>query len=96
MFVLAPPCSYDLVRMLDILHWYDVKTTRTLYDKKELIVVDGENREGDERLAEWAFQANFKQKKTFLCPICTMKIEETGEGSDTCGHLTFTNYIRRD
>jgi len=81
--------------MLDILHWYDVKTTRTIYDKKELIVVDGENREGDESLAETAFQINFNQEGTLLCPVCKMKIEETGEGDGVCGHLTFTHYIRR-
>lgn len=98
MFVLAPPNSVELMNMLNILNLYEVKTTRmfdaTATSNKEIIVIDGETREGDERLCEMAFELAFNQKGN-LCPVCRMKIEETGEGSSVCGHLTFTSQFRR-
>ena len=45
------------------------------------------------RLCEAAFQIYFLQKNEFLCCICRKKVEHTGEGNATCGHLTFTKYI---
>lgn len=76
-----------------ILAYYDVRMDSRVFNGKHTIIVDGENREGDERLCEMAFQASFHQEGN-LCPVCRDKIEITGEGVSVCGHLTFTRPIK--
>lgn len=56
------------------------------------MVVSGE-REEDLHLAEMAFQMNHYQENGRLCRHCMEEIKTSGEGQDTCGHLTFTRFI---
>jgi len=44
-------------------------------------------------LCESAFQMNFHQSNERLCSVCKKELERTGEGTTTCGHLTFTSII---
>lgn len=94
MFVLKPYNAYDMHAMMALLEHYQVKTRRDTYGGKDLIIIDGEDRIGDEGLAEFAFQINFFQQAHYLCEVCKKKVEETGEGPDSCGHLTFTRCIK--
>ena len=44
-------------------------------------------------LCEMAFQMNHHQENGRLCRHCEEEIKTTGNGQDTCGHLTFTRFI---
>lgn len=56
-------------------------------------VLDEEDAQQDFMLCEMAFSMNWRQDNERLCVVCKQRIEETGEGQDTCGHLTFVSPI---
>ena len=94
MFIVKPKTTDDLAKALLIISYYQV-IMRVYSDTENInsifIEVFDEDRKGDLRLAEMAFQMNFSQfnKKStnFMCPLCEQK------GEECCGHLVFTEEI---
>lgn len=106
MFLIQAKNSLDWAHALFFLSSYNVRI-KMVSDAETLgsmymIVSEDEMHGQDESheamlndlgLAEWAFMGNFTQKKQNLCIECRKEIEKTGEGSATCGHVTFESLI---
>ena len=91
MFTILISSADDLLQALFVLSYYQVKF-QTFSDAENPfsteIVVDEEMREGDLRLAEMAFQMNYRQVG-HICPSCQRDYPE----EKSCGHLTFKGQI---
>lgn len=108
MFVVKPGSVGELSLAIMLIKNYMVDYTTETYNGHVVLIVrkytiegriDDEMKaklEGDLALAEMAFSMNYHQDgRAKLCDVCKMEIERTGEGKDTCGHLTFTHPIER-
>lgn len=105
MFIVKPENMGDMQEAILLLKNYAVEYTTEMYNNKIFMVVREcctfdatrgvkAKLEDDMILCELAFQMNYHQDgRAKLCDVCKMEIERTGEGKDTCGHLTFTHPI---
>jgi hypothetical protein len=94
MFTILASSPLDMLDAMFILSHYQVKFQAFSDAEDPLsteIVVDEEGREGDLRMAEMAFQMNFRQVGK-ICPSC--KREDPEE--TICGHLTFKGQLPND
>lgn len=79
----------------ELLDFYKIShgTRRVVDQDREVILLTTLDINENDDLAEMCFQGNWHQKKELLCGACKAEIEKTGEGSDSCGHLTFIRPI---
>ena len=106
MFVINTPNAVEHEAAMSILAQHEVHVEILFVGKKAILVIseqmpampctfeDLENAVTNLNLCECHFQVNFLQEAGHLCHVCRSKIERTGEGEATCGHLTFTRSIR--
>lgn len=99
MFIVKPKSAKDLQEALFICSYYHVViesfSNGSDPESVELQIEEYKNYIDDPyeqyRLCEMAFQMNFHQDGSKrICDVCRRKLEETGEGEASCGHLTFT------
>jgi len=93
MFVIQPMYPSEWGDALFLLSYYDVNLTMDsdLENPESLYgFVTSENQD-DLRLAEMAFQMNWRQGPA-LCTYCR---DNEGRNRHSCGHLTFTSVIDR-
>ena len=94
MFTILAKSPLDMLDAMFILSHYQVKFQAFSDAENPLsteIVVDEEMRDGDLRMAEMAFQMNYRQVG-WICSQCKEKYPE----DTTCGHLTFEGRLSDD
>ena len=98
MFVVKPKTPRDMVHAMFLISLFKVSVV--LFSDGEhsdsvWIKLNREYRKFDLARCELTFQASFQQEGGPLCPFCEMLNEKKKRKEETCGHLTFTEMLRR-
>jgi len=95
MFLVNPTTEAGIEQAIKLLEFYGVAyRTEERSGLLPRLITSDNNDPDDLRLAEAAIQWQFHQEHIRLCDVCKAKIEATGEGEDTCGHLQFGRLIQ--